>query len=101
MADTSAATKRANMDRIETGRAAHLSAKDSLRIARMKALALVPLLLFALAAEASPPLEPSRPPAERCQWEGFADPALGLETLVQRCAYGVRKIDFVRAGDAL
>ena len=68
----------------------------------MKTLAFVALLVPAAAALAAPPpLVPSRPAFEKCAWKPFADPALGLETLVMNCDYGDRKIDFVRAGDAL
>jgi hypothetical protein len=67
----------------------------------MKTLALAALVFAASAAAADKPLQPSRPAFEKCAWEPFSDPALGLETLVMRCDYGDRKIDFVRAGDAL
>ena len=62
---------------------------------------LILAVLIAAAPSAPPPLVPSRPAFDKCAWEPFSDHALGLETLVMRCDYGDRKIDFVRAGDAL
>lgn len=62
----------------------------------------LPLLLVLAVPLASDPLDaPSRIAFEKCAWEKFADASLGLETWVQRCDYGFRKIDFLRLGDAL
>jgi len=44
---------------------------------------------------------PSRQPVKGCAWRRVSDPALGLEAWVQRCDFGVRKIDFQVAGRTL
>jgi hypothetical protein len=44
---------------------------------------------------------PSRKPVKGCAWRKIADPALGLEAWVQRCDFGLRKIDFQVAKTAL
>lgn len=44
---------------------------------------------------------PSRPAFDGCRWEPFADDRLGLETFVQRCDDGSRRIDHVVQGNAL
>ena len=67
----------------------------------MKTLALIAFLAPAAALAAPPPLVPSHPAFDKCEWKPFSDPDLGLETLVMNCDYGFRKIDWVRAGDAL
>jgi hypothetical protein len=44
------------------------------------------------------PAAPSRAAEKGCKWEKFSDAKLGLDTWVQRCDFGKRKIDFI-AGD--
>src|SRR5258706_15268672 len=45
--------------------------------------------------------KPSRAPAPKCAWEQISDVTVGLQTWVQRCDYGFRKIDFLFAGKSL
>ena len=49
------------------------------------------LVLFATSTAGGP----SRAPDKGCKWEKFSD--IGLEAWVERCDYGFRKIDFLRA----
>jgi hypothetical protein len=63
-------------------------------------LLLAYLLLAALPAAAHGD-HPSRAPVKGCAWEKLADAAVGLQTWVQRCDYGFRKIDFLFAANTL
>jgi hypothetical protein len=38
---------------------------------------------------------PKRAPVKGCAWERISDPSVGLQAWVQRCDFGLRKIDFV------
>src|SRR5258708_2435171 len=44
---------------------------------------------------------PSRKPVKGCAWRKLSDATLGLEAWVQRCDFGLRKIDFQVAKTAL
>lgn len=49
----------------------------------------------------STPVSPSRKPQKGCAWEQRVDADIGLQSWVQRCDFGFRKIDFLVVGHSL
>lgn len=68
----------------------------------LSALAIAVALGIGVAPEAfSAQGSPSRKPQKGCVWEQRTDADIGLQSWVQRCDFGFRKIDFLVVGHSL
>ena len=67
----------------------------------MQQMVLLGLGLLAMANIAWTRDAPSRAPVKGCAWEKLADATLGLEGWIQRCDFGLRKINLYAKQNAL